>query len=97
MDKFEEKLNELEQMSDEDKNQTMEELKGECICSLCPTYNSCAENADELLFCITGKSESCIKDDMGCICPSCPIALEYGIGVVFNLYCINDSELKQRK
>ena len=96
MDKFEEKLNELEQMSDEEKNQTLEELKGECICNICPTYNSCAENADELLFCVTGKSESCIKDDMGCICPSCPIALEYGIGVVYNLYCIRDSELKQR-
>ncbi len=96
MDKFEEKLNELSSMSDEDKNRSMEELKGDCICALCPTYTECAKNSDELLFCVTGKSESCIQDENGCLCPSCPFAQNYGIGVVINFYCTRGSEMEQR-
>ena len=36
MDKFEEKLNELEQMSEEDKNKSLEEIKGELCMSNLP-------------------------------------------------------------
>ena len=97
MDKFEEKLNELEQMSEEDKNRTLEEIKGDCICSVCPSYNECAEDADELIYCIIGKSESCITVENGCMCSSCPFGLQYGIGVIYESYCTRDSEMEQRK
>lgn len=96
MDKFEEKLNELEQMSGEDKNRSLEEIKGECICPICPTYTECAKNADELIFCVIGKSESCITIERGCMCPECPFGQKYMIGVKYNFYCIRDSEMKQR-
>jgi len=97
MDKFEEKLKELAEMSEEDKNRSLEEMKGDCICPICPTYNECAKKADELIFCILGKSKDCITQDRGCMCPSCPLGRKYGIGVRYNLYCIRDSEMEQRK
>jgi hypothetical protein len=97
MDKFEEKLNELAQMSEEDKNRSLEEIKGDCVCPICPTYNECAEKADELIFCITGKSKNCISEERSCMCPSCPFGQKHGIGVKYNFYCIRDSEIEQRK
>lgn len=96
MDKFEEKMNELNQMSDEDKSTTLNQMNDDCICPICPTYNECAKEADELLFCVTGKSETCIAKEMGCMCPTCPFAQEYQIGVKYNFYCTRDTELEQR-
>ena len=96
MDKFEEKMNELNQMSDEDKTSTLNQMNEDCICPICPTYNECAKEADELLFCVTGTSEACINKEMGCMCPTCPFAQEYQIGVKYNFYCTRDTELEQR-
>jgi len=97
MDKFEEKINELEGMSEEEKNNLIEEMQKDCICPICPTYNECAKEANELLFCVVGKSEKCITKERGCMCPTCPFGQKYGIGVKYNFYCIRDTELKQRK
>ena len=98
MDKFEEKLNELAQMSEEDKNRSLEEIKGDCVCPICPTYNECAEKADELIFCIIGKSKNCISEEIRIVyAPTCPFGQKHGIGVKYNFYCIRDSEMKQRK
>jgi hypothetical protein len=47
----------------------------ECVCPGCPTYNSCAGDKGERVYCFGGKSTSCVKEsDMsGCICPGCPV------------------------
>lgn len=71
-----------------------EHLKGECICKECPTYNACAGDAGELLYCVNGQSFHCIHDDLGCICPSCPVADE--IGLVHLTFCILGTESAQR-
>ena len=97
MDKFEEKLSELEGMSGEDKNSVIEQMQKDCICPICPTYNECAKENNELLFCVLGKSEECIEKEMGCMCPTCPFAQEYGIGVKYNFYCTRNTELEQRE
>lgn len=97
MDKFEEKINELEELSEEDKNNAIEKMKEDCVCPICPTYNECAKNAGEKLFCVLGKSENCIDKERGCMCPTCPFARKYGIGVKYNFYCTRDTELEQRK
>ncbi len=97
MDKFEEKLNELDGMSEEDKNTAINKMKEDCICPICPTYTECASKAGEKLFCVLGKSAECIDKERGCMCPTCPFAQEYGIGVKYNFYCTRDKELKQRK
>ena len=96
MDKFEEKINELMELSDKEKNDMVEDMKKDCVCPICPTYNECANKAGEKLFCVLGKSESCIEREMGCMCPTCPFGQKYMIGVKYNFYCVRDAEMEQR-
>lgn len=95
MDKFEELINELNGMSEDDRNQKIKELEVDCVCPLCPTFNQCAKDADENIFCIRGKS-NCTKTEKGCICPNCPFASKYRIGVFNNFYCMQGGELEHR-
>ncbi|WP_223791355.1 DUF2769 domain-containing protein [Methanobacterium spitsbergense] len=55
MDKFEQKIQEVMEMSDRDRNNAIEHYKGSCICHTCATYDQCAADANEKLFCVTGK------------------------------------------
>ena len=96
VDKFEELINELDSMSEDDKNQRIKELEAECVCPICPTFNQCAKGAGENIFCLKGESK-CIKTEKGCMCPTCPFATTYKIGVLHNFYCKRGVELKQRK
>lgn len=63
----------------------------QCMCRSCPTYIKCAE---EIAFCIstTGKSK-CIKEENGCLCPSCPVQDKMGLKHVY--YCIRGNEMDQ--
>ena len=70
------------------------ELRAECICGGCPTYNPCAGGSDELLYCLTGKSFRCITEDLGCVCPSCPLVDELGLETL--TFCILGAEADQR-
>lgn len=66
-----------------------ENLK-KCSCPNCPTYNECAKEKEELLFCAQeiGKG-TCQYKMNGCICPVCPIHKENNLGASF--YCIYGS------
>jgi len=97
LDRFEAEVLKIMDMSEEDKNRAINSLKQQCICSKCPTYNDCAENAAEGLYCVIGTSEGCIIDDLGCLCPECPLAQALGVGTIFNTYCIKGSEMEERK
>ncbi|MBM4240309.1 MAG: DUF2769 domain-containing protein [Euryarchaeota archaeon] len=97
MDKFEEIFNQLMEMLEEEKKEKIEELEGDCVCPICPSYNQCAKDSDEKLFCIIGKSEPCITNERGCMCPTCPLAAKFGIGVKYNFYCTRGSEIEHRK
>jgi len=97
MDKFKQLMDEISKMSVGDQNNAIKDYKGSCICPTCPTWNKCAADADEKLFCVTGKSESCITDLKGCMCPTCPLAQSLGAGIERNTYCINGSEMEQRQ
>jgi len=70
------------------------ELKGRCNCPKCPTYTSCAKNAMEGLFCGYGASFHCISEQKGCICTTCPVAKELGLGHA--VFCQMGSEKSQR-
>lgn len=59
-----------------------------CSCPNCPSYNECAKGKDERLFCSSGKS-GCKFEMLGCICGSCPVHVENGLGSFY--YCINGS------
>ena len=43
-----------------------------CTCKKCPSYPSCKEGCDPILYCARGKSSRTIKKK-GCICKECPI------------------------
>ncbi len=68
--------------------------KGVCMCPKCPTYTGCAKNAQELLFCMKGKSFMCITHDKGCLCPDCPVTKEYGLKN--KSFCMKGAEKAQR-
>ena len=94
MSRFEEKQKAMQQMPPEELAQMMENLKARCPCPTCPSYNDCAKNAGETLFCATGKSFMCISEEKGCICPKCPIAEE--LGLRHSYFCTRGSEKAQR-
>jgi hypothetical protein len=75
---------------DEDRDR----LRQQCICPDCPTYTPCAGDALERLYCVAGRSPRCIPEDLGCICPTCPVVDE--IGLVHLTFCLLGSEAGQR-
>jgi hypothetical protein len=96
MDEFEALMNELKQLTGDEKDKRIKELEPDCVCPICPTYNDCAKKTGENVFCITGKSKECITMELGCLCPTCPLGQKYKIGVIHNFYCNRGSELESR-
>jgi hypothetical protein len=72
----------------------IEQWKGICICSDCPTYNDCSKNSEELFFCFIGRSFHCISDIRGCLCKNCPVTATYALK--YNEFCTKGSEMAQR-
>lgn len=95
MSAFDDIIKDLDSRVGQDRDDAIDELKKECICPECPTYNKCAGDAGELLFCFLERSKECIKEQMGCNCPDCPLAGRAGLVNLY--YCINGSELEMRK
>ena len=94
MDKFEQVAQQMSQMDEQDRMKMTQAKKDLCICSGCPTYNKCAKNKNELLYCALGRSPTCITEELGCICPSCPVTEQ--MGLVKEFFCTRGSELEQR-
>ena len=70
------------------------ELGTLCICGKCPTFNSCAKDAGEGLYCAYGTSFHCITEVKGCFCPGCPVTPQ--LGLKHQGYCLMGSEKSQR-
>jgi hypothetical protein len=46
----------------------------QCVCPTCPSYNTCAKDKHEVLFCaISLKQRACKYDKNGCTCGDCPV------------------------
>jgi len=95
MDKFEQSMTRLENMSAKDKAAEIDNLKSDCICGDCPSYTDCAREKEELLYCALTRSEECISEEVDCICPSCPVVNALGLSSVY--YCTRGNEVDQRK
>lgn len=95
MDKFERKMEELSQISEDEMNKAIEKEKKICLCPECPTYNNCTARKNQLLFCALGKSEGCEINKIQCLCPTCPVTDEYGLKYTF--FCDNGTEQEQRE
>jgi hypothetical protein len=94
MDKFEEMMKGVKGMSEKDMMMAEKKYEGMCNCPTCPTHNKCAKNAQEMIFCIKGKSFMCISEAKGCICPTCPVTAEFGYKNKF--FCMKGAEKGQR-
>jgi len=69
---FTEVLRELKAHRKEERWKTYNTWTRSCCCPDCPSYNECASRGQELLYCILGMSNSCIRDDRHCTCRECP-------------------------
>jgi len=59
-----------------------------CMCRACPSFVKCDE---AIAYCLAPKGKSkCIKQEMGCFCPGCPVQANTGFKHVY--YCIRGSE-----
>ena len=94
MDIFEQTMQSLSEKSPADKAAAIGEMHEKCPCPGCPTYNRCAGEAKEKLFCINGRSFMCISDPKTCICPTC--AIGQSVGLKNNSFCTRGSEMAQR-
>ncbi|MDI6719993.1 MAG: DUF2769 domain-containing protein [Methanomicrobiales archaeon] len=94
MDKFEQILLSMKEMSPEDLKKTLEDRRNMCLCPGCPTYTRCAKEADEKFFCNTGKSFMCIDTEVACLCPTCPVWTD--MGLKYKFFCTRSSEKAQR-
>jgi hypothetical protein len=51
MDDFEQMMQTISRMTDEERMEKIESFKSLCICPSCPTYNKCAQEKDALTGC----------------------------------------------
>ena len=93
MDKFENVIIIMSKMSAAEMMNVVKEKTDMCICPDCPTYTDCAENSQELLFCVHGTSFICISKEVDCFCPSCPVAADLGLSS--NFFCTRGAEAAQ--
>lgn len=94
LDKFEETMQRISKMTEKERMKTTEDNKALCICPDCPTYNECAKKNGEVYYCVLGRSSICITEEVGCICPACPITENMGLANMY--FCINGTEREQR-
>lgn len=94
MDRFEQTMQQMSELTDEERMQMVESKKELCICGECPSFNDCASENKERLYCTLGKSPACITEEIGCICPSCPITEQ--MGLEYEYFCTRRSEKEQR-
>ncbi len=82
----------MKDMSEEERTQAIEKIKEVCktFCGECPSYKGTGET--ELAFCALGKSNA-IKEEKGCLCPSCPITGQMSLR--WNYYCTRGAGKEQ--
>ncbi|MCU0632049.1 MAG: DUF2769 domain-containing protein [Methanolinea sp.] len=90
MDTFTEVMRELKTRRKEERWKTYDTWKRSCCCPECPSYDECASRGRELLYCVLGMSNECIRDDKHCICPKC--ALYPVLGLSGKDFCMKGSE-----
>jgi hypothetical protein len=64
------------------------DVMAKCICPQCPSWIPEAAEKGEGGYCAVGVSE-CIVDEVGCICPDCPVTAEKGL--MWGYYCTRGS------
>ncbi len=91
MDKWEQMMQMMKTMPEEESMKRMQKMMGMCICRDCPTYVGTGET--KVLFCSVGRSEV-ITEEKGCTCGGCPVTPE--MGLTNQYYCTKGNEAQQR-
>ena len=94
MDVFEHWLDNAWLKNAHDRKEIMEAKRAACSCPACPSFNRCAGENKELIYCITGKSQLCISEDRGCTCRNCLVMQE--LRLKYHDFCMKGSEAAQR-
>jgi len=63
-----------------------------CSCPVCPSYNECASDKDEKLYCSAEVTIACEYKMNGCICGACPV--HQASNLANGYYCIKGSAEK---
>ena len=94
MPRYEEVLESMKNLSEDEIKAKVEEAKKICAdyCGKCPSYTGTGET--KLVFCspMVGKSEI-IKEEKGCLCGSCPV--QQSMGLRWGYYCTRGSAKEQ--
>ena len=93
-DTFRDVTRELKAQKKEERWKRYEDWKKSCCCPECPSYNDCASRGRELLYCVLGMSNVCIREDRHCICPKCALYPELGLSG--KDFCMKGSEAAVR-
>lgn len=80
-------------MDDDEQEDVMRENCELCRCVDCPSYNDCAGEKEERVFCILSGS-GCISELRGCLCGDCEVAQR--MGMTTSRYCIDGTEAARR-
>jgi len=90
-DPFEEKIKMIEQMTDAQIKNSMEQIKFICkdYCGKCPTYKNTGEV--KLGFCTMGKSKV-IHQKKECLCSKCPISKS--MSMRWKYYCTEGTAIE---
>ena len=91
MDKWEQMMQMMKTMPEEESTKRMQKLMGMCICGDCPTYVGTGET--KVLFCNSGGS-GVITEEKECTCGACPVTPEMGLTRLY--YCTRGNEAQQR-
>ncbi len=94
MDRFGEIMQKLAKMPEQERKRLVHAEMAKCICGKCPSYNTCAKNAQEGFYCVLGRSFVCISNDKGCICSQCPVTSD--LGLKYHDFCFKGSEKARR-
>jgi len=94
MDKFEKTIALLAVLDEKARSNFVFENRHLCVCHTCRTYNHCAQNAKEALYCMTGESPTCIKEKKNCACSRCPV--HFSLGLTKYFFCLRGAEVDQR-
>ena len=97
-------------LTPEERELIIEKRKKQCVCDMCPTYQSCAlkqkekeSGAGEGESAWSRKGEcafctvgksSCIEEEVECLCSTCPLSREMGLR--YSFYCTRGSETQQK-
>ncbi len=81
----------MEEMTPEQMEEKKKMALEICTCKGCPSYVECGEQRG---FCFPGIGKSsCIKEEKGCICGSCPVTEK--MELKHGYYCTRGSEKEQ--